>query len=77
MGYPIPQSEAKYCLVKLASFFISDAKFIVPLWGREVNFNNTRAKELLGIEFHKTADSLNEMVESCIDQGILEDKRPK
>ena len=74
--YPIQTSEAKYCLVKFVSFFRSDAAKIMAYWGREKNFNNTRSREVLGINYKPASQSLTEMVNSMIELGILEDKRP-
>ena len=46
-GYRIPTAEAKFCIVKLASFFRDDAKKISAMWNKELNFENTRSREVL------------------------------
>lgn len=76
-GYPIPESEAKYCLVKFVSFFRSDAAKLAAYWGRRLQINNQNSREVLGINYRPISPCLKEMVESMIDMGMLEDKRPK
>ena len=39
--YPIPTSEARFCLVKFIGFFRSDAAKIAKYWNREVKLDNT------------------------------------
>ena len=76
--YPVPQSEAKYCLIKFVGFFRSDAAKIAQYWGHELEFNNARSREVLGIEYStSSSQTLEDMCNSMIDFGILEDKRPK
>ena len=77
MGYPVPTAEAKYCLIRFASFFSSEAAAIAKLWGRNMMADSTRSKEILGIEYRNVEESVKEMVYKMIDAGILEDKRQK
>ena len=76
MGYPIPQSEAKYCLVKFIGFFRADAAKIAEYWGRDLQVSNERSKTVLSINYRAAKDSLLEMAESMINHGLLEDRRP-
>ena len=76
-GYPIPNSEACYCCIKMASYLRDDAAKIASLWGHELRFNNPCSREVLGIDYRPIKDSLKEMVESMIDLGLLEERRTK
>ena len=76
-GYSIPTGEAKYCLVKFISFFSPQARGSARMWGKEIECDNSRSKEVLGFEYRQTSDSLREMGETMIAKGLTEDKRPK
>lgn len=76
-GYSIPTAEAKYCFVKFISFFRAEARGIARMWGKEIECDNSRSKEVLGFEYRQTSDSLREMGETMISKGLTEDKRPK
>ena len=77
MGYSIPTSEAKYCLVKFIGWFRADAKKIAQLWNKEIKCDNTRSIEVLGITYRPIEESLKEMGESLMIQGQIRDRRPK
>ena len=47
------------------------------MWDREVVCDNTRSREVLGIEYTDLADSIREMGESMIAKGVVPDRRPK
>jgi len=76
-GYAVPTAEAKYCLVRFFSFFMPAARGIVRMWGKEIECDNSRSKEVLGFQYRQTSDSLREMGETMIAKGLTEDKRPK
>jgi len=42
-----------------------------------VRQSNARSRDVLGLEYRAANDSFKEMVDSMIDQGLLEDRRPK
>jgi len=50
--YKIKDSELKYCTIKIAALFDKSVKMIVPMWGKTYNLENSRSKEVLGIEYH-------------------------
>ena len=77
LGYTIPSTEAKFCLVRFAGFFSAQAAKIASLWGKEAHCDNSRSKEVLGIEYRSMDETLHEMGLSMIEHGIIEDKRPK
>jgi len=68
-GYRIPTAEAKYCLVKFFSLFNREAAAVVRFWGREFHGNNSRSKNVLGIEYRPARDSIIEMADSMIHSG--------
>ena len=70
-------SEAKYCLFKFASFFSKEVADLIPMWGLEMHVDNTRSKQVLQLSYRPPKESINEMVYSMIETGIIEDKRPK
>lgn len=49
----------------------------LEFWGKEMRVDSSLSKELLGLNYHPCKESLNEMVYSMIDQGLIPDKRPK
>ena len=73
-GYRVPTNEAKYCLIKFVGFFRDDAKQIAKMWGKEYNLDNTRSKEILGIEYRPLEQSITTMVEGMIQMGTAVDK---
>jgi len=76
-GYPIPRSEAKFCLVKFIGIFRNDARKIAAYWGREMAIDNSQSKDVLGIEYRPISDTMKEMVESMIAKGMIEDRMTK
>ena len=76
--YPIPQKEAMYLFVKLASYFSVNAAKVKQYWGQDMEFDNTRSKEILGLEYARPlSETLVAMANSMINFGILPDRRPK
>ena len=69
--YPIPSSEAKYCFIKFAAWFRSDAAKVAQYWGMERTFDNTRSRNVLGIEYRDMNSTIKEMVESMINHGLI------
>ena len=62
-GYIIPTVESKYCLVKIFSLFSRRMQAASRFWGREFHGNNSRSKNVLGIEYRPARDSIIEMVD--------------
>ena len=48
-GYPIPTSQAWYCIIWLVSFCRADAAKLLKYWGVDQKINNDRSREVLGI----------------------------
>jgi hypothetical protein len=45
------------------------------MWRRELNIDNTRSREILGIEYREASETLKAMADALIDQGVVPDKR--
>jgi dihydroflavonol-4-reductase len=70
--YKIPQKQASKCMMTILSWFISDLKMIMPMWGREVNFDNKPAQEVLGINFIPMSQSIPEFTDTLIETGYMD-----
>uniref|UniRef100_A0A914XGW9 NAD-dependent epimerase/dehydratase domain-containing protein n=1 Tax=Plectus sambesii TaxID=2011161 RepID=A0A914XGW9_9BILA len=75
-GYYVSTIRAPYALVWLVSRIDKQAKSILPRINHEVKFDNTVAKDILGLEFTSPDKSLIDMAYSMIERGILP-KKPK
>ena len=49
--YKIKDSELKYCTIKIASIFDKSIKLILPMWGKKNKLENSKSKDILGIEY--------------------------
>lgn len=77
-GYTPVTRELPKFLCQVASLFMSELKFAVAKWGVEESFSCQRSRDILGLEYSiPMADTINDMAQSMIDTGSLEDKRPK
>ena len=52
-------------------------KDLTEVWGEDYTMDNTKSKEILGIEYYSTKELALAMVESLIQHGLLPDKRKK
>lgn len=77
-GYKFKTKESGYCTVRTVAIFSSSAKALLPTWGRDIDFDNTKSKEILKVDyFEDFAKCLNEMAEVMIEIGVIPDKRNK
>ena len=67
----IATQESKYCWVKLLSYTNDKAAAMTKYWGADLAFDNTSAKEILGVDFRPFQDSLYEMADSLIENGHI------
>ncbi|TKR81176.1 hypothetical protein L596_015096 [Steinernema carpocapsae] len=70
-GYSIPTLEVPYPVVWLYSLFDSETRANLYRIGFEVKFDNSKAKELLGMQFTDPKTSLIEMAHSMIQREIV------
>jgi len=47
----IPKSHLSYLTVSIGALFMNDAKFAKQNWKKELNFDNSKTKEILKIPF--------------------------
>jgi hypothetical protein len=74
-GYQITNTEISYWLIYLASFFLSDANMVISRWGMQSVIDNTKSREVLGVNYCDINRSLVDMTYSMFETGALEDKR--
>ena len=74
-GYPVVTKELPYCVTRFVGLFVADVAFVLPMWGKNYEFNNDASTSVLGIEYRPANDSIFEMINSMIDAGWIEDKR--
>uniref|UniRef100_A0A4D5R9U3 Cinnamoyl-CoA reductase 1 n=1 Tax=Scolopendra viridis TaxID=118503 RepID=A0A4D5R9U3_SCOVI len=70
-GYTIPTMHCPYFVLWLASFFNKTAKSYLSRVGRQLKIDNTRMRTVLKIEPRDVSSTLNDMVYSLIDHGII------
>jgi len=64
-----------YCTIKIGSLFDSTAAELARFWDFYKEIDNTKSKEVLGIKYRPTQETLVEMGHSIINSGVVEDKR--
>ncbi|KAI0228540.1 putative anthocyanidin reductase, partial [Lamellibrachia satsuma] len=70
-GYNIPLHTAPYALVWLLSWFDKTIQMILPAIGKESKVDNTRMREVLGVEPRNIEDGYIDMVYSLIENGMI------
>ena len=76
-GYEFSLAETCYCLLKILSYVSDEVKNMLPFWGKEIYYDTTPSKELLGIDYIPIKQSQSEMINQMIKKGWIPDKRPK
>lgn len=74
-GYRIPKFQAPYFCVWLYSFIDHEAAASLPRLCQKVRFDNSKIKNLLGMEMRDSKMALIDMAYSLIQLGII--KKPK
>ncbi|KAK2179079.1 hypothetical protein NP493_515g00002 [Ridgeia piscesae] len=62
---------APYALVWLLSWFDKTIQMILPSIGKDTKLDNTRMREVLGVEPRKIEDTYIDMVYSMIENGMI------
>lgn len=73
-GYKIPRCGFGKLLIKIASYFDRNLEFVLPFLGKDMDVDNTRSIQELGVRYMNTLDSLIEMVYSLIEKKKLENR---
>uniref|UniRef100_A0A914XAV0 NAD-dependent epimerase/dehydratase domain-containing protein n=1 Tax=Plectus sambesii TaxID=2011161 RepID=A0A914XAV0_9BILA len=72
-GYLVSIShEVPYCLVKFLSYFDPHVASIMDRLNFEVKFDNSKAKNLLHMDFTPPEKALVDMIYSMVEKGVLE-----
>lgn len=76
-NYPMVRRQSGYCTMKFASYFSSEAAFILPMCNKPARtFHNERSREVLGIEYKRdVAELLIETAESLMKNGTIPTQR--
>ena len=70
-GRRIPARTAPDFLIRLTGLFDRTIRSIVPLLGRRQELDNTRARELLDMEFTPAADSIRASARYIMERGLV------
>jgi dihydroflavonol-4-reductase len=73
-AYKIKAGEIGYCPVKLASYFDSSIKLILPMWNKQIRADNKQSREILGIQYIDASESIVAMANSMIEFGLIRRK---
>ncbi|KAA8499495.1 putative oxidoreductase [Porphyridium purpureum] len=72
LGYTkIPSFQPPFWLVKLASFFVADAKSVVLTWGEKPMFDHSKTEQDLGLEFRDWKAAVIAAVHCLIRNGEI------
>ena len=63
--------------MKFASYFNDEAAAVLPNWGKDWSCDTSMSEDILGIQYRPAKESFSEMVNMMIENGWIEDKRPK
>ncbi len=64
-------------MLKVASWIDDTAKSILPQWDKTQRLSNQKSVDILGMQYSNYNDTIVEMGESFIENGIVKDKRKK
>jgi dihydroflavonol-4-reductase len=77
-GYNVQTRRIGYCPLKIASYFDTQVKTILPMIGVNLTADNKLSTQLLGIDYSRWTlkESTVALGYSLIDKGLVPDKRP-
>ena len=70
-GYRVPTTNAPYPIMWLVSIFDKTLRPILPIYGKETKVDNSRMKEVLGVEPRDVKTTMIDMAHSMIQMGII------
>ncbi|CDW91338.1 nad dependent epimerase dehydratase [Stylonychia lemnae] len=76
-SYKIKDKELSYCTIKIAALFDKSVKLIVPMWGKTLNLENQKSRDILGIDYIYPQKSVIDMAHSMIESGLIKNKIKK
>ena len=68
-------AELSYCPVKFFSFFSKEVKNILPLWNKDITFDNAESRNILKIEYRDVDESVVAMSEALYEFGQIQRKK--
>lgn len=76
-GYKFPGFTVGSVMLRIASWFDSEVKSILPMVGRNIVFDNGPSVRELGIKYIDAKKTLIEMAYRMIRMGVVPNKLPK
>ena len=70
-AYRVSTSTSSYCCLKCRAPCNKDAAAVSRLWGKSNTFDNSKAKEILGIEFRNAKESVYAMADKLLSNGYI------
>jgi len=70
-GYKVPTKNAPYPIMWLVSIFDKTLRPILPMYGKETHIDNSRMKNVLGVQPTDIKSTMIDMAYSMIDMGII------
>ena len=71
-GYTsIPQTMMPDFIVKFGSIFVSQLKLVKGMLNKTILYDNTKSKEILGLQYMPVKQSIIDMAHSLIEYGIV------
>jgi hypothetical protein len=67
--------ELSYCPVKLFSFFSKEVKNLLPMWNKDINFDNSQSQSILKIQYRDVDESIVAMAEALYEFGQIQRKK--
>ena len=77
-GYSVTQRQLPRWVASFASYFFKDLNLVLKNWGKEFTFVNEQSRQVLGLTYGIPMErTINEMVYSMIETGVIPNKLPK
>ncbi|OQV22886.1 putative uncharacterized oxidoreductase [Hypsibius exemplaris] len=70
-GYNIPTMMAPKLFVSIAACFDKTLHSVMPRWGKQLTFDNTKMRNILKIEPTSREETVIEMAHSMVDHGLV------
>ena len=61
----------------MVSYFDKSVKQILPMWGKTMNCDNKKSRQILGIMYHTPQESIIAMAETLLEAGQIPRKPAK
>jgi nucleoside-diphosphate-sugar epimerase len=68
-NHKVKSDEMGLGIAKFASWFDKSMKNIIKAWGKDSKFDNSRSKNVLGLDYYEPKQSILAMAESLFESG--------